>query len=165
LKDLIDRSLIKPADVTEGKGGAGKNETVQSIVTNWDSESNAAQIIVAACTELVKAPYNGIVPSTFKGLKALKVCDDVIIHVMQHVFGCTDLHFGVAFRKLVVAIDLFDWEEGGVAEKENVKMAKIPLANVKKSVLAWLPNGQRLVVQDTLEALAIAIGRNRSGFW
>jgi len=85
--------------------------------------------------------------------------------MMQHVFRCTDLCFGAAFRKVVVAVDLFDWEEGGVAEKENVKMAKIPLANVKKSVLTWLPNGQRLVIQDTLEVLAIAIGRNRSGFW
>jgi len=165
LKDRIDCSLIEPVDVIEGKGGAGKNETVQSIVTNWDSESDAAEIIVAACTKFVKAPHNGIALSTFEGLKALKVCDDVIIHMVQHVFGCTDLCFGVACCKLVVAVDLFEWEEGGVAEKENVKMAKIPLANVKKSVLTWLPNGQRLVIQDTLEVLAIAIGRNRSGFW
>ena len=165
LKDLIDRSLITPADILEGKGGAGGNETVQSVVMNWDDQCKEADVIVAACTELVKAPYNGVVPSTFDGLKALKVCDNVILHMMQHVFGCTELYFGLAFRKLVVAIDLIDWEEGGVAEKEKVKMAKIPLPNVKKSVLTWLPNGNRLVVQDTLEVLAITIGRNRSGFW
>jgi len=90
--------------------------------------------------------------------------EEVNAPLMQRVFGCTGLHCGLHLRKLVVAIDFIDWESAGVSSKLDIKMTKVPAAHVQRSLLTWIPQGERLVMFDTLEELAFVIGSSKKGF-
>lgn len=60
---------------------------------------------------------------------------------------------------------MFDWEETGAANKESIKMAKVPAERVKKSIETWLPNCDRRSMQASMEALGGALAANEVGFW
>ena len=158
---LINRKLIFPAEIT-----AKTVPDVQAVINETDTDCvEAAAIIHGAAVKLLQAPFEGVVPQNKEDLMKLDLDDTVASRIMQNVFGDTDLIVGLHTRKLVVALDMYDWEESGVKEKEEVKMAKIPVEHVKKSLLVWIPRGERRSLQDALESLGAAIGRNQSGFW
>jgi hypothetical protein len=85
--------------------------------------------------------------------------------LMQQVFGSTELVVGLHARKLVCALDMYDWEESGATTKEAIKMSKIPAERFKKSLATWLPKGERRAFQDTMEALGSVLGENRVGMF
>jgi len=52
-----------------------------------------------------------------------------------------------------------------VSSKLDIKMAKIPVSHVQQSLQTWIPQGEWLVMYDTSEELAFAIGSSKQGFW
>ena len=124
--------------------------------------------IHAIATELVKDEYrNALIPHTMDELIDIQVEEGVAALLMQHCFGSTELVVGINTRKLVVALDMFDWEEckNGEDLKQDIKMNKVPAERVKKSLAMWLPMGEQRTVQATMESLAALWGANRCGFW
>ena len=91
--------------------------------------------------------------------------DTLARYVTQGVFGSTELVVGLHLRKLVCALDLFDWEESGAKAKNELKMSKIPGIHVRKSLSVWMPPGQGRAFQDAMEALGEALGSIKQGFW
>ena len=91
--------------------------------------------------------------------------DSFVVHtLMQDVFGTTDLIIGLNIRKVVVAIDLIDWEALGVERRSDVKAKDLTAKHVKESVLTWLPKGLGLDFQKAVEKVGEAIGTNKIGF-
>ena len=83
--------------------------------------------------------------------------DSFVVHtLMQDV--------GLNIRKVVVAIDLIDWEALGVERRSDVKVKDLTAKHVKQSVLTWLPKGLGLDFQKAVEKVGEAIGTNKIGF-
>ena len=165
LQHLERNDMLTPAAVIE-ENEKEDSDTLETIIGNIDDDAKGSAVtILNVCQELVKAPYNGVVPSTADGLTAIGLTEEVSVPLMQRVFGCTGLHCGLHLRKLVVALDLIDWESAGVSSKLDIKMTKVPAAHVQRSLLTWIPQGERLVMFDTLEELAFVVGSSKKGFW
>jgi len=165
LQHLERNDMLTPAAVIE-ENEKEDSDTLETIIGNIDDDAKGSAVtILNVCQELVKAPYNGVVPSTADGLTAIGLTEEVSVPLMQRVFGCTGLHCGLHLRKLVVALDLIDWESAGVSSKLDIKMTKVPAAHVQRSLLTWTPQGERLVMFDTLEELAFVVGSSKKGFW
>lgn len=108
----------------------------------------------------------GKMPSTREELVNAAGLEDVLARfVMQGVFGCTELVISLDIRKVVCALDLIDWEEGGATKKDEIKMIKIPGGHVQKSLCVWMPAGHRRTYQDVMDAMGDALGSCRVGFW
>lgn len=137
---------------------------VQKLVAD-DEGGKLGKAIHDLSTVLNAKPFEGIVPSDPADLKELKLDDTVIGLLLNHVFGETDLVIGLNARKLMVALDLYDWEDSGAEERVEVKMVKVPSNYVKASLLTWLPAGEKRHFQELMEPLATAIGDYRNGFW
>ena len=109
--------------------------------------------------------HDGGFPTTLEELIQLEVDDYSARSLMQQVFGSTDIAVGKHTRKFVCALDLFDWEGCGVQSKKEIRLKHISGKQVKASLETWLPRGQRLKFQDTVENLTGAIARSKQGFW
>lgn len=144
-------------------------KTVAEVQTVISSESDGTaklgKVIHDVSTSLMAEKFGGVVPCEASELKELKIDETVSGLLLNHVFGDTDLVIGLNTRKLMVALDLFDWEESGVDERIDVKMAKVPPNYVKASLLTWLPQGEKRHFQELMEPLATAIGDYKNGFW
>ena len=121
-------------------------------------------MLVAVAKKLV-SDYSGNVPSTKVQLKTLGIDDTVASIMMQQVFASTELVVGLHARKILVAVDLYDWEETGVAQKRDVKMAKVSADHIKKSLKVWLPQHYYAGFHDLMETIGETIGSNQVGMW
>ena len=114
-------------DVMEVETMANLNgPELQAIINDIDDMNLVGQDLHAIATELNKPDHEGVVPSTKKELSSVKVDDNVAALLLQQVFGSTELVVGLHARKLVCALDMFDWEESGATKKQDVKMVKVP---------------------------------------
>ena len=103
-------------------------------------------------------------PTTLVQLRDHKVDEHVARCLVQQVFGSPDIVVGLHTRKMVCALDLFDWEEAKFEKKCNLKMKYISASHVKRSINTWLPKGQGMIFQETMEGLGARIGSNKKGF-
>ena len=164
LLHFFNNEMLTPAAVIAEDEKEGSS--LATIIGDIDGDAQAsAPTVLKMCKELVKDPYNGVIPSSPAALEAVGLHESVSTPLLQRVFGCTGLHCGLNLRKLVCAVDLYDWEAAGVLSKLDLKMTKVPAAHVQKSMLTWVPQGERLAMQDLLEELAFAIGSRKQGFW
>ncbi len=86
----------------------------------------------------------------------------------RDVFGSSQLVIGLNTRKVVVAIDLIDWEglgDGGFTRRSDVKPKDVKAQIVDGSVSTWIPPGLAGSFQDALESLGDIIGANARSFW
>ena len=104
-------------------------------------------------------------PVTLEEIEECGVENGVARQLMQQIFGSTEIVVGLNTRKVVVALDLIDWEFLAVEQKSDVKMKNLSASHVKCSILTWLPREHGLDFQESLEQIGLAIGSNRSGFW
>ena len=107
----------------------------------------------------------GNVPFSAEGLERIGVNEVVAKMLSQQVFGSTEVVIGHNTRKLVCALDLYDWEEHGAKHKQDIKISKIPANYVQRSIATWVAKGEGIAFQETMELLAEVIGSNRVGFW
>ena len=85
--------------------------------------------------------------------------------MMSHVFGCTQIVVSLHARKILVALDLYDWEESGAKAKTEVKMVHIPPGYVYNSLKTWIPKGEGREFHDVMDALGTIFSTTESGLW
>lgn len=161
-------ALIDAEVCTASQVAAKSGDEVQEIVAAVNDDeclTGVGDHLTQIATHLMDEKYGEYVPTNKKDLILVGVDETVASMMMQHVFGSTDIVVGLHTRKLVVALDMFDWEESKVTQKKDVKMAKITAASVKRSLDTWLPLGDRRNFQDTMETLGAQLGDNEVGFW
>jgi len=146
------------------KMAAAAVAAVQDVINNTDDTTSVGEALFSIATELVNE-FNGQVPATKAGLEKAKAEGIVAALVMQCTFGSTELVIGLNTRKVMVVLDLFDWEESGANELGEVKMSNVSAAQIKHSLDSWIPKGERRTFQDTMEALGAVIGGNKVGSW
>lgn len=159
---------LAAADLITAEQIANKTvEDVQTAINSCDLKpaQKLGKVIHAVGTKLNAEKFNGNVPCNAADLKALKLDETVIGLLLNHVFGDSDLVIGLNTRKLMVALDLYDWEDSSAEMRVDVKMVKIPSNYIKASLLTWLPTGEKRNFQELLEPLATAVGEHKCGFW
>ena len=128
---------------------------LQGIISEaaGDNHDGAGESIYTVATELLKDSYNGRVPTTKKDLLAVNVDPNVASLLMQDVFGLSELVVSIHARKIVIALDMIDWEETGATLKSLLKTQAISVYRVKESLSTWLPKGEALHFHDVMESL------------
>jgi len=157
---------LADADMFTSEEIAGQTVAkVQEVISVSDGANKFGKAIHEISTKLEAEKHQGQVPSTLGELKELKIDETVAGLLVNHVFGSSELVVGLNTRKLMVALDLFDWEESGAEQRVEVKMVKVPPNYIKASLNTWLPKGEKGNFQQLMEPLATAIGENKVGFW
>ena len=105
------------------------------------------------------------VPSTRDSLKAIGVEDGVAQLLMMHVFGSTELVISLNARKILTALDLFDWEETGAKSKMECKMVNVQAERARKSTMTWIPKGDAILFHDVMDSLGSLLGPDTRGVW
>ena len=77
---------------------------------------NEAAVAVFATAQNIHA-IGGRVPETKAELKAAGLPDKLCDHFAQDVFGCTEIIPSLHLRKVLVALDMIDWESAGFKKK------------------------------------------------
>ena len=136
---------------------------LQSHIDPDDTKETVGTILHAVATQLHND--GGTVPTTKDALVDCGV-ENIVARLLVHrVFGSTELVIGLHCRKVVCALDMFDWEESGANKKDSIKMARVPAGPVRSSLQAWLPKGQWQPFQEALDSLGRVVGANEVGFW
>lgn len=159
---------MKAMTVAEMAGSTADSikDVIVDVLTDLDEDfaadiaNHVHQIASSLHTRDDDAPF----PTTLADLMECNVDEHVARCLMQHVFASTDIVIGLHTRKMVCALDLFDWEGTGAKQKCDVKMKQVTDAQVKKSISTWLPKGQGMGFQETMESLGARIGGNKKGF-
>ena len=152
------------ADLMSVEQMAGSSaQALATCIGDEEDEFGFGENIHQIATELQN--NGGTVPTAKDDLVALGVDETVARMMMQQVFGSTHLVIGLHTRKVLCALDMFDWEASGAVSKKDVKMAKITGDHVKRSLETWLPKVETRTFQYTMESIGEVIGKNPVGFW
>ena len=84
---------------------------------------------------------------------------------MQHVYASSELVITLDTRKVVVALDMVDWEEFGAKTKSAVLMSKVLEGKVRKSLRTWLPKGDGVHFHDTMDSIGRLVSARTLGDW
>ena len=60
---------------------------------------------------------------------------------------------------------MVDWEETGATKKTEVKMVDLPASRVKKSLLRWLPLGEKAAFYDIMDSIGTLLSDQHIGMW
>ena len=165
LVKLGDEGLVTPAAMS----AITCEELVTHIHAVDDDDDRSGPLLHKLAVDLTGAEYGGVVPNARDELLALGLSTDVVSLLMQHCFACTTYEIGHHGTMLAVALDLIDWEEyapeGEHLVKQDVDMDIISAADVKNSLLTWLPMGEQRAILDIMETLAAFWGEDRKGNW
>lgn len=135
-----------------------------------ESDDDLGQNVKTLAQKLNAPPYSGVVPSTNDGLLALGVEAPVASSLLVDTFGSTSPAIYLETKKLVCALDLFDWEEpqyweaGAVVAKSVLKMDKIKDTHVRRSLETWVPAGDLTAFITTANALGSILPSSK-GAW
>ena len=158
LLSLLEKNLLKSEAIV-----AATPEQLSAAIKgdgNFDA-GNIANNVMAMAQAMNALEY---IPTRENEFLDCGIDPYVVNTLMQDVFGATDLIIGLNIRKVVVAIDLIDWEELEVERRSDVKMKLLTDTHVKHSVLTWLPKGLGVDFQKAFEKVGEAIGNNKIGF-
>jgi len=156
----MEKDMYSPegmAEATEAR--------VQEIISRIDDKNLVGAAISSIAKELNKETYNGIIPSTKQGLLAVGVDETVSSLLMSHVFGSTELVIGLHARKIVCALDMYDWEDSSAERKQDVKMVNVSAKDVKASLKTWIPKGYGRDFHDLMDSIGTLIAANTVGTW
>lgn len=95
----------------------------------------------------------------------LGIKDPVASLVMCNAFASTELVVSLHARKILTALDMVDWEEAGVEKKSDVKMTKLPVEKVKRSLHTWIPRGEKARFHDTMDGVGSVLSARCQGDW
>jgi endonuclease III len=130
-----------------------------------DKADKAVSAAIHQVATLLVDEHDGVLPKTRAGLLGLKLDATVSDLLLANVFGIPQLIVGLHARKILVALDMVDWEETGTTQKADVKMINVTACNVKKSLQTWLPPGEKVVFHDLMESLGDIISNKSTGVW
>jgi endonuclease III len=160
---LVEREVTSPQAVV-----AHGVDEIKSIIAEWADEKAVGVVGAAICDvadTLLTPAYGGVVPRTRDKLEALKLSPVVLGLLLSHAFAMPEVVVGLHARKIVTALDMVDWEEAGTTMKTKVKMTDLPPSHVKKSLLTWLPPGQRGSFHDLMETVGTIVSDKTCGAW
>lgn len=140
-------------------------EDIEELIHSVHDYNDTASTIHELATGLKTKTSPGYVPTNFDGWNALGLDQTICFLVMQQVFGSTGIVATLNSRKVLCALDMFDWEDSGAIDKVSIKMDKISPRHIVESLQTWLPRNQRRSLQDSMEAIGTAIGNQNVGFW
>ena len=159
IMDLLAEGLMGIQAMAE----ATPEQLQAKIDVGDDTDTAKGPVLHAIATAIRSGP--GEVPYDKDGLLAQGINEEVVHALMQQVFGSTQIVLGIHARKVVCALDMIDWEDTGATTKTEIKMAKIRPVQVEKSLKTWLPHGDGLEFQKTVQGLGKAIGIPKMGSW
>ena len=164
---LGEANLLKCLEMA--KGGAGAN--IQDALDHMENPDYARAFscqgnVLCQLAQDLENNHGGLVPFTKDEVTSLHgVTPNVASLLMQHVFGDTQVVFGIDACKIFVALDLFDWQECREDNKRSVKMTDINPQWINKSMDTWLPKPKQIKLQHTLGRYGCSIGVHQKGNW
>ncbi|CAB9522413.1 hypothetical protein SEMRO_1299_G260710.1 [Seminavis robusta] len=169
--EFIGSDSLRPALDFNGRvfiymvGLVISQKRIQKVIKDYDDKNLVAATIKSISAKLLEPElkHEGKIPTNKKDL--MTICSkNVASLLMSHVFGSTELVVGLHARKILVALDMYDWEESGMTQKADVKMANIPASMVKKSLKTWLPKGESHDFFDMMDTLG-SLFPTKAGVW
>ena len=157
MRAFIQNDLTEPAHFENA-------DQLHGIIKDVDDKNLVHAAIAAMATEL-NSNHGGAVPTEKEMLVAMCKDDTVACLMMSHCFGSTEIVIGLHARKILTALDLYDWEEAGFKAKTEVKMTKIPAGHIMKSLRTWIPKGEGRDFYDTMDSLGTLLAVSRQGQW
>ena len=139
-------------------------DAVQAIIDACDESNEEGSTLFDIASNLVNIPGQQV-PTTRNDLKAIGLDDCVAQMLMVHVFGSTEIIVSLHARKIVTALDLFDWEETGAKSKMECKMVNVQAERVKRSTAVWIPKGDAVLFNDVMDSLGNLLGPDARGTW
>jgi endonuclease III len=139
---------------------------VDNIIKDFECENTlgVARKLLAVATALY-THHEGLVPQTKEGLKSIGVEEPVTSLLMQQVYGSSELVVSLHARKILVALDMVDWEEAGTNNKSDVKMVKLTPEKVAKSLRTWLPKGESVNFHSIMDSIGNLLSARSIGQW
>jgi hypothetical protein len=123
-----------------------------------------ASTLLEIAKAIVKDPHHGFVPQTKAGLRSVGLEEPLISLLLQQAYASSELVISPNTRKVLVALDMVDWEEFG-STKSQVKMGKVTPEKVQKGLRSWLPKGEGMHFHDTMDSIGGLIIARSSGDW
>ena len=162
LLNFIEKGFYRVEQISEATFTA-LEAAIKGDKNKFHAEEKVVEDLISISKTLyAQDPY----PYTVEDFVRCGLDDSVARKLMQDVFGSTEIVIGLNIRKVVVAIDLIDWEGiNGVERRSEMKSKDVTPAYVKRSILTWLPAGTGMPFQDAVERIGAAIGKNTVGFW
>jgi hypothetical protein len=142
-------------------------EDVRMIIDDFECDQDrsleVAKTLLAVAT-VIQDDHDGIVPQTKEGLKSI-VEEPLLSLLMQQVYASSELVISLHTRKILVALDMMDWEEFGAKMKSEVLMGKVSPEKVRKGLRTWLPKGEGVHFHDTMDSIGSLISARSKGDW
>jgi endonuclease III len=152
---------LTSADAVEEYG----EDQLVNLIDQCNTGIKAVGASIHTVASLLVNGHDGVVPQTRAELLKLKVDATVSDLLLLDVFGAPQLVVGLHARKILVALDMVDWEETGATLKSDVKMVDVKAGNVKKSLQTWLPLGEKAGFHDLMESLGAIVSDKSCGVW
>lgn len=133
LIDLSTGDLLTPAKLANVE-----DDLIETVLGTTDRDIFLAIHSLQTMSENIVNNHGGILPSTKKALKALKVNATTINVILQECFGCPEPAVGPLGRKIVLVLDLVDCTEFAESE-EAIQMKDVSGDHLQKILMTWLP--------------------------
>lgn len=160
---FLENNVISVAEMAE-TGAATLAEGIRDITNQDEGADELAEEIHSIAVNLHER--DGTFPTTYNELTdEVGVPEDVAWLLMRQVFGSTQMSVSLYTRKIVCAIDFFDWEACDAVRKCDIKMKNVSASHVRRSLRTWLPIGIGSEFEAAMESLGDVIGGNPIGFW
>lgn len=145
---------------------AASIEDVKLIIDDFEfgNTLELAQTLLEVATA-IETDHEGVVPQSKEGLKSIRVEEPVSSLLMQQAYASSELVVSLHTRKVLVALDMVDWEEAGTDQKSEVKMAKLTTDKIRKSLRTWLPKGESVNFHDTMDSIGNLLASRNIGDW
>jgi hypothetical protein len=147
---------------------AASAEEVQVAIDDFETDQDSlglAKSLLQIASE-IQNNHHGMVPQTKLELQSIGLKEPLPSLLMQQAYGASsELVISLSTRKVLVALDMVDWEEFGSKSKSEVKMGKVTPEKVKKSLRTWLPRGEGILFHDTMDSVGSLILARGSGLW
>jgi endonuclease III len=141
---------------------------VDSVLSDFESNQKrnleVAETLLTVAAE-IQNNHGGVVPQTKEALKSIGLEEPLVSLLMQQAYAQSELVISLDTRKVLVALDMVDWEEFGAKSKSEVKMGKVTPQKVRRSLRTWLPKGEGVHFHDTMDSIGSLISARNVGGW
>jgi hypothetical protein len=163
LEKLLEEGLCTPEDYA----AEGNLEAAKNIIPDIEAAVVPAVETIVAISKKLCADYDSKLPVTRSELLDIGIDEVVVSNMMRDVYGSSEIFASLSVRKVVVALDMVDWEDSGATTKLSVKMTDFKANKVKASLNTWLKRGERMAFLKAADSLGRALAEisRENLFW